>query len=55
MKRKHPSQVTLDPDEIHRANRVQVARQLGKFPHEVDTMPAHDFDDVLQVTWAEGH
>lgn len=53
MKRKHPSQVTLDPDEVRRIQRVRVAAYLGVMPHQTDDMPAGDFNDVLQVMWAD--
>lgn len=53
MARKHPSQVVLDLDEVHRVRRVRVAKWYGKLPHEVDTMPEQDFLDTLNVMWAD--
>lgn len=53
MNRKFPKTVVLDADEVHRANRVRLARYYGKFPHEVDAMPESDFDDTMQVLWAD--
>lgn len=53
MRRKFPSQVTLDPDEVERINRVRVAHYLSKFPAEVDEMPIWDLNDILQIMWAD--
>jgi hypothetical protein len=53
MRRKFPSQVLFDADEVQRINRVRVAKWLGVTPGTVDTMPAADVEDVMQIMWAD--
>jgi len=53
MRRLFPKQVTLDPDEALRINRIRIAQWLHVTPGEVDAMPASDVEDVLQVMWAD--
>lgn len=48
-----PKKVILDPDEVDRVNRVRIARYLGKFPSDVDTMDYSDLMDVLAVMRAD--
>jgi hypothetical protein len=53
MHRKFPGQVQLDELEVWRVNRIRIALTLHKFPHEVDEMPLDDFDDLMEILWAD--
>jgi hypothetical protein len=53
MHRKFPKQVSFDPDEVYRINRIRMAKWLGVTPGQVDSMPAADIDDVLNIMWAD--
>jgi hypothetical protein len=48
-----PTQVTLDPDEVERVNRVRLALLLHKTPAEIDALPEADYNDLMQVIWAD--
>lgn len=52
MKRKFPQQTILDPDEVYRIQRLQIAEFYGIPPAQVDAMPASDVDDTLAYLWA---
>jgi len=41
--------VQLDADEVDRIERAQVALILHMPPHDVDSMPAQDVADVLEI------
>lgn len=53
MRRKFPSQVFLEPNEIYRVNRIRIAQFYGIKPQSVDEMPASDVEDTLEVMWAD--
>ena len=53
MARKFPNGVRLDPDEVFRAQRVRVAMKLHNMPAEIDAMPLGDYQDLLEVMWAD--
>lgn len=53
MGRKFPKQVLFDADEVYRINRVRMAKWLGVTPGQVDSMPAGDVEDVMQIMWAD--
>lgn len=53
MATKFPSQVTLDPDEVYRVNRIRIAEHFHKLPHEIDALPQSDVEDILNVMWAD--
>jgi hypothetical protein len=40
-------------DEIHRINRIRMAKWLGVTPGEIDAMPASDVEDLQAVMWAD--
>lgn len=41
--------MTLGPDEIARINRVRLAREFHKLPHEIDGAPSQDIEDLIAV------
>lgn len=53
MATKFPEQVSLDPDEIYRVNRIRIAQHFHKFPHEIDDLPASEVDDILELMWVD--
>jgi hypothetical protein len=53
MRRRFPSQVMLDAEEVYRINRIRIAHYYGIPPAEVDRMPITDVEDTLQIMWAD--
>lgn len=53
MSRKFPKSVRLDSDEVERAQRVRMAKWLHVTPAGIDAMTAADYQDVLEVMWAD--
>jgi hypothetical protein len=43
----------LTPNEVRRVNRINIARELGCLPSEVDQMSVQDYIDILAVIGAE--
>jgi hypothetical protein len=46
---KHPQSVSLDAVEVDRIERAQVALILHMSPADVDSMPAQDVADVMEI------
>lgn len=43
----------LSAREVRRVNRINIARELGCLPSDVDKMPVQDYLDILAVVGAE--
>jgi hypothetical protein len=50
---RYPDSITPDPDEVYRINRIRVAQYLHCMPADVDAMPESDYQDLMEVMWAE--